>query len=178
MVTDQYVAALTSIRREKDRTFTSHPSSPLTPSQRSRFEGLAYFPIDPAMRIVAPIDRSDSGGTIEMQTTDGGIQTYRRFGSVAFRVADQTARITLFDGGDGALFVPFRDATSGQESYGGGRYLDLEAPTDQTLVLDLNEAYNPYCAYNARWTCPIPPAENWLSVPIRAGERAFPGAAA
>jgi uncharacterized protein (DUF1684 family) len=71
------------------------------------------------------------------------------------------------------LFLPFRDATSGKESYGAGRYLDLHAHRDE-VEIDFNYAYNPYCAYNPEWNCPLPPAENWLQVPIRAGEKAFP----
>jgi hypothetical protein len=75
------------------------------------------------------------------------------------------------------LFLPFRDATSGRETYGAGRYLEVEPPgPDGGVEIDLNYAYNPYCAYNPEWSCPIPPGENWLTVPIRAGERSFPGA--
>ena len=110
-----------------------------------------------------------------MQTTGGGVQRYRRAGALTFEVSGQPAQITLYDAGDDGFFVPFRDATSGRETYGAGRYLEAEAQSDGLVVVDFNEAYNPYCAYNARWTCPIPPSANWLQVPIRAGERSFTG---
>ncbi len=108
-----------------------------------------------------------------MQTTKGEEQVYRRFGMVRFRVDAQPTQVTLFaSDGSHELFLPFRDATSGKETYGAGRYLDLQARDDE-VVIDFNYAYNPYCAYNPDWNCPLPPAENWLKVPIRAGEKAF-----
>jgi uncharacterized protein (DUF1684 family) len=111
----------------------------------------------------------------ELEGRRGGVQRYRREGALTFEVSGQPAQITLYDASDDGFFVPFRDATSGRETYGAGRYLEAEAQSDGLVVVDFNEAYNPYCAYNARWTCPIPPSENWLQVPIRAGERSFPG---
>jgi hypothetical protein len=96
---------------------------------------------------------------------------------VRFEVGGEPARVTLFASPDThELFLPFRDATSGKETYGAGRYLEVEPPNaDGRVVVDFNDAYNPYCAYNASWSCPIPPGENWLAVPIRAGERSFAG---
>ena len=97
---------------------------------------------------------------------------------VRFEVDGHPTQLTLYrsDETDG-LFVPFRDATSGIDSYGAGRYLEVEPPdADGEVEVDLNYAYNPFCAYNPNWSCPIPPIENWLPVPIRAGERTYPGA--
>jgi uncharacterized protein (DUF1684 family) len=113
-----------------------------------------------------------------METTSGGIQEYRRAGVVRFGVEGELAEMTLYRSIDAdELFLPFRDATSGDESYGAGRYLDVDPPPpDARVRVDLNYAYNPSCAYNPNWACPIPPLENWLRVPIRAGERTFPGA--
>jgi uncharacterized protein (DUF1684 family) len=93
-------------------------------------------------------------------------------------VDGRPTRITLFTSPEmHELFLPFRDATSGRETYGAGRYLEVDPPdADGRVVVDFNLAYNPYCAYNPDWSCPIPPGENWLDVPIRAGERTFPGA--
>jgi uncharacterized protein (DUF1684 family) len=110
-----------------------------------------------------------------METTKGREQVYNRYGVVHFQVDGQAAQVTLYASeGSHELFVPFRDATSGKETYGAGRYLDLHKRGDE-IVIDFNYAYNPYCAYNPDWSCPLPPAENWLKVPIRAGEKSFPG---
>jgi uncharacterized protein len=175
------VSELTGFRADKDAFFRDHPSSPLTDEQRSAFGGLAYFDEDPAFVVRAPLETEGVGTDepIAMQTTTGGTQTYRRAGVVRFEVDGEPARITLFASEDMGteLFVPFRDATSGRETYGAGRYLEVEPPgPDGTVEIDFNLAYNPYCAYNPEWSCPIPPGENWLAVPIRAGEMTFPGA--
>ena len=174
------MSRLLEFRSEKDEFFALDPDSPLTPEQRREFRGLAYFPEDPSLRIDAELDTDvNRDEEIVMQMTTGGVQTYRRAGVVGFEVDGRTARITLYESeGMEALFVPFRDATSGTETYGAGRYLEVDPPADGRVVVDFNIAYNPYCCYNESWSCPIPPRENWLDVPIRAGEKEFPGTAA
>jgi uncharacterized protein len=171
---------LEEFRAAKDAFFRDDPRSPLLPEQRSSFEGLAYFEEDPRLVIRAPLETEgiDPTERIVMQTTTGDERVYRRAGKVRFEVDGEQAEITLFSSRDmHELFLPFRDATSGSETYGAGRYLEVEPPaSDGRVVVDLNYAYNPYCAYNPEWSCPIPPGENWLAVPIRAGERSFPGA--
>jgi hypothetical protein len=170
---------LEEFRTEKDAFFRDDPRSPLTPEQRRSFDGLRYFPEDHALRIRAPLETQgvDLSERIVMQTTTGGRQEYRRAGVVRFEVDGGSTGVTLYASDDSHdLFIPFRDATSGTESYGGGRYLEVEPPgPDGQVLVDLNYAYNPFCAYSPEWSCPIPPAENWLAVPIRAGERSFPG---
>lgn len=167
-------------RAEKDAFFRDDPHSPLPPQQRPAFEGLTYFPPNDALAIRGPLETEgvDRGERIVMQTTTGGEQGFTRAGIVRFEVDGQPAKLTLFASDDSRdLFLPFRDATSGKETYGAGRYLDIDPPgPDGRLVIDLNYAYNPLCAYSPEWSCPIPPGENWLTVPIRAGERSFPGA--
>ncbi|HEX9124501.1 MAG TPA: DUF1684 domain-containing protein [Actinomycetota bacterium] len=163
-------------RRDKDEFFRHHPQSPLTPEQRATFEGLSYFPEDPTIVIRAPLDADvDRDEPIVMQTSTGGTQEYRRAGIVRFQIDGQAAQVTLYASPEQhELFLPFRDATSGRDTYGAGRYLEVEPPDAAgTVEVDFNDAYNPYCAYNEAWSCPIPPGENWLSVPIRAGEKAF-----
>ncbi len=170
---------LEDFRAEKDAFFRGDPRSPLTPGQRNRFGGLAYFPEEPGLAIHAELESQgvDRDEAIEMQTTTGGFQVYRRAGIVRFEVDGEPAVVTLYASEDmHELFVPFRDATSGKETYGAGRYLEVESPgPDGRVRVDFNAAYNPYCAYNPDWSCPIPPGENWLSVPIRAGEKTFEG---
>jgi uncharacterized protein (DUF1684 family) len=107
-----------------------------------------------------------------MQTTTGDVQTYERFGRVRFPVAGEEAALTIYRNENG-FFLPFVDALAGNETYGAGRYLEPEELPDGTLLVDFNLAYNPYCAYNENWSCPITPAENRLKVPIRAGEKVF-----
>lgn len=171
---------LDEYRAAKDEFFREDAHSPLTPAQRDSFDGLSYFPEDDAFRIHAVLETEgvDLNERIVMQTTTGGEQVYRRAGAIRFDVDGEAASLTLYASDDGDdLFVPFRDGTSGKESYGAGRYLEVDPPgPDGHVVVDLNRAYNPFCAYNPEWSCPIPPGENWLRVPIRAGERTSPGA--
>jgi uncharacterized protein (DUF1684 family) len=171
---------LEEFRARKDEFFRDDPDSPLTPEQRETFSGLRYFPNVEALhlRVRLETDGVDLDEPIRMQTTSGGIEEYRRAGVVRFDVEGEEAELTLYRSADDeGLFAPFRDATSGSESYGAGRYLDLDPPgPDDVVEVDLNHAYNPYCAYNPNWACPLPPLENWLRVPIRAGEQTFPGA--
>jgi hypothetical protein len=173
------MSELEEFRAEKDVFFRDDPRSPLLPEQRATFRGLAYFPEDPSLVVeaVLDVDGVDRNERIAMQTTTGGEQTYRRAGIVRFDVDGEPAQVTLFASPDmHELFLPFRDATSGGETYGAGRYVEVEPPgADGRVVVDFNDAYNPSCAYNPAWSCPLPPAENWLSVPIRAGEKAFEG---
>ncbi len=169
------VTELDHFRRDKDDFFKHDHRSPLTAGQQRSFSGLAYFPEDPALVVKAKIDRNVEPGVVRMETTKGKEQVYRRYGVVHFEVDGKPTQVTLYESeGSHELFLPFRDATSGKESYGAGRYLDLHSHGDE-IVIDFNYAYNPYCAYNPDWSCPLPPAENWLKVPVRAGEKGFPG---
>jgi uncharacterized protein len=168
--------ALADFRAAKDRAFRRPMESPLTPDQLRGFGGLAYFPGNPDLVLEASLEAAaDTGEEITLDTSTGDVATYRRAGVVRFAVDGQPAQVTLFASDDrDELFLPFRDATSGQESYGAGRYLEVNPPgDDRQVVVDFNYAYNPYCAYNSGWSCPLPPVENWLKVPIRAGEKDY-----
>lgn len=159
-------------RRAKDEFFRSSHHSPLPASGRPRFKGLRYWEPDPRYAVAGPVDRNVDTSPIVIQTTDGSQRSYTRVGRVSFTIGGQQAALTLFSTGHPGLFVPFRDATSGKESYGAGRYLDLEEAGD-TVTIDFNYAYNPYCAYDEAYSCPLPPPENWLKIPIHAGERTY-----
>jgi len=164
---------LKRFRAEKDHVFASDPHSPLTADQRHNFQGLAYFDENPQLVIHAGIDREVDPEEVRMGTSSGEEQVFRRYGQVRFRVDDQPAQLMLYSSEDSdELFIPFRDATSGHETYGAGRYLEVHAHGDD-LTIDFNYAYNPNCAYDPSWSCPLPPTENWLKVPIRAGEKTF-----
>ena len=157
---------------QKDAFFKTHPQSPLLPDQQNTFEGLRYFPENPALRLVVPIEEFVDKDRIVMQTSTGDVREYTRYGRLRFSVDGQVAELTLYADGD-TYFLPFADALAGAETYGAGRYLESEPLGDGQFLLDFNLAYNPYCAYNDDWSCPLTPVENWLPVPIRAGEKLF-----
>ena len=163
---------LEQFRAEKDRFFASHPQSPLTPEQKRHFRGLSYFPETPALRVQVIVEELPHQSTIHMQTTAGSIQVYTRFGRFSFMVNGQNAELTLYVGPHG-FFLPFADSLAGAETYGAGRYVEPEPLGNSKFLIDFNTAYNPYCAYNDHWVCPLPPPENRLSVPICAGEKTF-----
>jgi hypothetical protein len=174
-----HMSELTDFREAKDQFFAQDLHSPLTRAQRRKFRGLDYFPENPHLRflvkIIELLDRDRV--VIELTTSTGGSNAYRRWGTFTFAVDGGSATLTVYKGLDnGELFLPFADATSGHESYGAGRYLDLSPLEDGRYLVDFNYSYNPYCAYNPNWSCPVPPAENRLRVPVRAGEKNFPDA--
>ncbi len=171
-------------RRARERLFLTHPSSALTARQRRLAGGLPWFAYEPAARVETRLGPAEPDGELAIDTGgEDGTVRYRRVGRLATPFGDLTLFWTL--GYGGGLFLPFRDAAAGRETYGAGRYLtDTIKGTfgrgvvvdGDRVVLDFNYAYNPSCAYNPRWACPLAPPENWLEEPIRAGERAFPAA--
>ena len=171
---------LAQFRAEVDEFMSQHPQSPLPAAQLAAFSGLHYFAGDPVFRFTAAVTRFVADEPlIEMETSTGEMRLYRRWGKFSFEVDGQTAVLTIYSDPHGYdFFLPFRDATNGRETYGAGRYLDshrpgLELLSAATVEVDFNFAYNPYCAYSPEYSCPLPPRENWLTVPIRAGEMAF-----
>ena len=166
------MSALTQNRQSKDQFFKQHPQSPLTSAQRKQFKGLDYFPENPALDLTVEILPFADQETIIMQTSTGDEQTYTRHGKFHFQVDGEEAELTLYASPHG-YFLPFVDSLRGTETYGAGRYLDPEELADGRFHIDFNMAYNPYCAYNENWSCPLTPFENRLKVPIRAGEKNF-----
>ena len=175
---DQYGARLRQERAEKNNAFRRPASSPLSPEQRQAFDSLKFYPPARAYRFEAQLDHFPQRDTVEMPLTNGKTDKYLRWGRASFILDKQEYKLTLFlkaDGRDTTLFVPFTDRTNGFASYGGGRYLDapLPAADDTEVLLDFNQAYNPYCAYSDGYACPVPPADNRLAVEIKAGEKAY-----
>ncbi|MDQ3412702.1 MAG: DUF1684 domain-containing protein [Chloroflexota bacterium] len=167
---------LTSFRERKDQYYGSDPHSPLSEAQRTAFTGMRYYDERPDLVFELPIDTSgeDVGEHLEIPTSDGQAKHYVRAGRIRFEADGQPVTLTVFkDVERGRYFLPFRDGTSGKETYGAGRYLDPKTRPDGTLVVDFNYAYNPYCAYGEGWSCPIPPLENFARPKIEAGERRF-----
>ena len=163
---------LDAFRAEKDEFFAGHPQSPLTRDGRREFKGLNYFEEDPALRLEVQVEELAEKDEIRMQTTTGDVQTYERFGRFQFAVDGQTAELTIYRSPHG-FFLPFVDSLAGKETYPAGRYLEPEPLQEGSFLVDFNLAYNPYCAYNELYSCPITPAENRLKVPIAAGEKLF-----
>lgn len=161
---------LAQFRAAKDEYFASHLQSPLTHQQKKKFDGLSYFPENPELRFEARIERFEERQHIELQTSTGEVQTYLRYGKFKFTVDGKPAELTIFSNQHG-FFLPFADSLAGEETYGAGRYLEPEVLRDGRFLIDFNLAYNPYCAYNARYSCPLTPAENRLKLAVRAGEK-------
>ncbi len=168
------MSELTEFRAQKDEFFRDDPQSPLTKEQRKSFAGLVYFPENPELRIVTKLEPYEDPEPVTLTTSTGDVEDFVRVGRVRFSVDGQTQELQVYqDSQGGELFLPFADATSGAETYGAGRYVELEKSPDGQIVLDFNYAYNPYCAYNEYWRCPIPPRENRLKARLEAGEKKF-----
>jgi uncharacterized protein (DUF1684 family) len=157
-----------------------HPQSPLDEEQRQEFAGLNYYDYNEALVLEVNVQLlPEDEPIITMQTSTGDTQEYRRWGIFTFEVDGVEASLTIYSDPLGQeFFMPFKDATNGQETYGAGRYMDDHRPGFRRIgsagfEVDFNYAYNPYCAYNLNYSCPLPPRENWLKVPIRAGEKDF-----
>jgi len=164
------MSELTDFRRSKNEFFAEHPQSPLTHEQRENFTGLVYFDENLALDLKVEVEELDEKDEIVMQTSIGDQQRYRRYGKFSFEVDGETAELVVYAAPHG-FFLPFVDSLANQETYGAGRYLDPEVLPDGRFHIDFNLAYNPYCAYNELYSCPLTPFENRVKVPIRAGEK-------
>lgn len=165
-------------RAARDDLLKNHPQSPLDKDQRSRFRGLPYFAYDSEWRIVGSFEPASSVVSVDLDLGADGPAIMTRIGQINFRVKQLSASLSVFwfGGYGGGLFIPFRDTTNDKSSYGGGRYLfdtikgaDL-GTNGSEINLDFNYSYNPSCAYHPRWVCPLPPLENSIPFPVRAGE--------
>ena len=167
--------SLSEYRSMKDTFYRTSGQSPLTPEQRKTFAGLRYFDENPSLRFTLALERYDSPRTVHMATSTGHEADFVQYGHVHFIVNGELQELQVYKGdGQDELFLPFMDETTGSETYGAGRYLDVAEQLNGTVILDFNQAYNPYCAYDPeRWSCPIPPKENRLKVRIEAGEKTF-----
>lgn len=168
--------ALLRFRAEKDEFFRQSHESPFAHSGREGFTGLKYFDPDPAFHFDTKLNRYPDEASSMMTTSKGTRQLYNNIGRFDLLIAGQPVQVQAYqsaEGEDPDLFVPFRDATSGKESYGAARYLDMDVQHDDRYLVDFNYAYDPYCAYNDAFACPLPPHENWLKVAIRAGEKRY-----
>jgi uncharacterized protein (DUF1684 family) len=176
---DAWKAQIEGERREKDGFFGQHWQSPIPSQGRAEFQGLDYYPPNPDLRFEPELYEHEDKKTVRMTYTKGEEQDFVRWGEFRFEIGDEECVLQAYkrDVEEEQLFVPFRDATSGQETYGAGRYIDLDAARDRSAdgkwVLDFNRAYNPWCVYSEDYTCPFVPQENQLAVPVCAGEKNY-----
>jgi len=175
---DDYAERLRANRAEKDRAFAEARASPLPPERRDNFDGLDYFDPAPDYRVEATVTLHDDPEPVEMETSDDRTVRYLRVATLRFDLAGDTHSLHAYrqEGVDSDdLFLPFRDKTTGQQTYHGGRYMELSpegslADGDR-VPLDFNLAYTPFCAFSDTFSCPLPPEENWLKTTVPAGER-------
>jgi len=168
-------------QQELNVQYADKEKSPLTAEDFHKFESLEFFPVELQYIVKASFIQNDFPVPFEMATSTDRRPVYQKYGSLYFIIDDvkcelpvyQSLSLTQKEEYKNYLFVPFTDLTNGKDTYGGGRYLDLELPLQEEVVLDFNRAYNPYCAYNHKYSCVIPPKENDLKVAIKAGVKAF-----
>src|SRR4051812_39659814 len=177
-----YAGAIAAYRAQKDAYFKTAPGSPIPADQRDAFDGLPYYPLNVDLVVEGLTLEPYAGNepsTFQIPTSDNRLKPARRAGTFSFEIDGTPVRLTGYEVGDqpsdGSLFLPFLDATSGTETYGAGRYLDLEPDEDGTYGIDFNLAYHPLCVFSPNYSCPITPAENRLPVRIEAGERLAEG---
>jgi hypothetical protein len=166
MSTPLDTAGLLAWRADRDEEYRSHYASPIP--EDHEFTALRYF--DPNPHWVLAGTFTPAEGRIEIGSSTGGTSEYGSAGYVDLPAGDETHRLIVLHGEEDELFIPFRDATAGDSTYGGGRYVSVTVTEPGRVLVDFNRAINPYCAYDEEFSCPLPPAENWLSFPIPAGE--------
>jgi len=168
-------------REQKDMFFKEHPQSPIPFEERMGFRGLDYYPPDPGSLFELDLHEHSDKQAIQIEDTGGNMRDMMQWGEFCFTVGGVECTLQAYksDPYEERLFIPFKDAASGKETYGAGRYLDLDYQRDRTpegkWILDLNRAYNPWCAYSVNYVCPFVPPENWLKVPVYAGEKSYHG---
>lgn len=170
----EYIKAVEKLRADKDAQFSTADDSPL--KGMGTFKGLKYFETNPDYKVTAELEVANRPDTAAMRFNNGQTKPYLKFAVARFNLQGQACQLWLFKpvGDDSPqLFLPFTDATNGQQTYASGRFLDVDYSNTNQVELDFNQAYNPYCAYNTQYVCPVPPAENRLKLAVQAGEKAY-----
>jgi uncharacterized protein (DUF1684 family) len=173
-----YIEEITKEREDKDRFMRSNVESPFA-KMKDQYTGLKYFPIDAKYKFIADLTPIENKKLVTLKTSDGKEERYQEYAYAEFDLDQYHNKLVILEMIDmgpvrGKLFLAFGDATSANETYGAGRYIDVQkTPGSKTITLDFNKAYNPYCAYNETYSCPLPPVENLLNAPIKAGEKSY-----
>lgn len=173
---EAYIEEITAKRQEQEDYLKTSSSSPFA-KDKSSFKPLNYYPIDPKFRVKANVNKLTNLEYVNVGESDGSTKRYVKYATLSFEIDDMPMELLVLKpsgfGQMNILFTAFADETSSFETYGAGRYLDLDFKNASTITLDFNLAYNPYCAYNESFTCPLPPKENILPIKIEAGEKKF-----
>lgn len=170
---NEYTAEINGLRVTKDVWFSNDFESPFVKTN-TPFQRLDYYPPNQAFTISAHFTKGNNSDSVNLITNLGEAQTYQIYGTASFRIKEaECTLLLLYLGQGGELFIPYMDATSGNSTYGAGRYLEATIPTGDEIILDFNLAYNPYCAYVDSFSCPFPPKSNMLDVAIEAGEKTY-----
>jgi uncharacterized protein len=173
-----YIKEIEKEREAKERFMRNSPESPFADS-KTEYTGLKYYPPDTKYRVIASLQPIEQKKPVVLSTNDGKEQHYVEYAYAEFKLDGVPNKLLILEIADmgpsrGKLFLAFGDETSAAETYGAGRYLDVtKTPGSSTIKLDFNRAYNPYCAYNDTYSCPFPPRENILTIPVRAGEKSY-----
>lgn len=175
----EYINKIVKERTEKDDEFLKSEKSPIPSEVKTNFPGLDYFPVKPRYKVKARFERYDHPVHFKMKTTTSREPEYAVFGKATFRLKGHKISLNVYQnvelvkkpGYEDYLFIPFSDRTNGIQTYGGGRFIDARVPNGDDLEIDFNSAYNPYCAYNHGYSCPVPPDENKLNISVKAGEK-------
>lgn len=178
---DEWRRQVTDYQEEMNRELKDSAETPLPKEELARFKGLNFYEINPKFRIEARLVLTPDSKPFEMPTSTERSPIYRRYAYAIFTLDTLLDTLDLYQnlglikqkGSEDQLFLPFGDLTNGLETYGGGRYLDLKIPEGEMIVLDFNMAYNPYCVYNYKYSCPIPPRENFVNAEIIAGVKNY-----
>ncbi|WP_034044250.1 DUF1684 domain-containing protein [Wocania ichthyoenteri] len=171
----------TEFQKELNAEYKDATTSPLKDEDRTIFQGLDFFKFDSTYVVTASFKRTPNEKVFKMKTTTDRKPEYVKYGELNFNLKGKDYTLNIYqnlgliekDGYEDYLFLPFLDETNGLESYGGGRYIDAKIPKGDTMIIDFNKAYNPYCAYNDKYSCPIVPRKNYLKTGIEAGVKAF-----
>ena len=168
---NSYLTTIQNQRKEKDAYLKTDKESPI--ENKADFKGLKYFEVNSDFKVLAKLDILTTGQKINIAMTGGETEEYEAFANATFELGGQKCALKIFKAEDGSLFLPFKDLTTNKETYGSGRYLDLDLRMikDNQIEIDFNRCYHPYCAYNHTFTCPVPPAENLVNVAVKAGEK-------
>ena len=175
------IKSKSEFQAQQNNFFKDASKSPLKSKDLKVFEGLDFFPIDSLFVVKAQLMRTPDSSFFEMKTTTDRVTKERVFGVLSFTISDLIYKLNVYQGKPDSdsevnsdyLFLPFLDATNGETTYGGGRYIDLSIPEGNQIMIDFNSSYNPYCAYNEKYSCPIVPRENYVPLEIKAGVKRF-----
>lgn len=174
----------TKYQQKLNSSYKDATTSPLKKKDLKKFKGLDFFPVSDEFIVTAKLTKTENAPTFKMATTTDRKPLYKEYGKLNFTLKGKECELTIYQSQDDLrdkkykdyLFLPFTDDTSGEESYGGGRYMDVmisDEKADGTIVLNFNNTYNPYCAYNDRYSCPLTPRKNHLNVEVKAGVKIF-----